>query len=429
VSSVFPRGAELQAVRAEGCWIEDRDGNRYLDAAGGAVVCGVGHGRAEVIDAIAGQLRRVDYVHAASFTTQVMEDYAAALATRVPVLDARVYPVAGGSEAMETALKLARAYHLARGEGHRIGILARTGSYHGNTLGALDVSGRVPLRAPYLPWLGRAGHLPAVYEYRCPALDHPQGCGRWHADRLEEEIINRGDVAAFVAEAVGGATLGACVPPGDYWEAVAAVCRRHGVLLVVDEVMSGFGRTGALFALEHWGVTADIVVAGKGASSGYWPLGLCVASGEVFESVGDSFVHGFTFSHHPVGAAAGLAALRILEEEGLVGRAATAGLVGRLGTALGDHPHVGDIRGRGLLAAVEFVADRSTREPFPRELGVTERLVAAAWDRGVVVYPVARGADGVRGDALLLGPPLVIGDAEMDLLIERITAAVASVWP
>ena len=218
---------------------------------------------------------------------------------------ARVYPVSGGSEAMETALKLARAYHLARGEPHRTQLLARQGSYHGNSLGALDVSGRAALRAPYLPWLGRTVHLPPVYEYRCPAPDHPSGCGAWHAAQLEQEIVSRGDVAAFVAESVGGATLGAAVPPDDYWPAIAEVCRRHGVLLIVDEVMAGFGRTGTWFGIDHWGVRPDMIVAGKGASSGYWPLGLCIASKEVHDTVDGCFVHGFTYSHHAGGAAAG----------------------------------------------------------------------------------------------------------------------------
>jgi adenosylmethionine-8-amino-7-oxononanoate aminotransferase len=425
-SRVFHRGAKLRtAVTAEGCWIVDSNGNRYLDAAGGAVVCGVGHGRAEVIGAISEQLGKVGYVHASTFTTAVVEEYARQVATRTPMDGARIYPVSGGSEAMETALKLARSYHLARGEAHRSQVLARDGSYHGNSLGALDVSGRVALRGPYLPWLGRTVHLPPVYEYRCRAPLHPSGCGAWHAAQLEHEIVARGDVAAFVAESVGGATLGAVLPPDDYWPAIAQVCRRHGVLLIVDEVMAGFGRTGTWFGIEHWGVRPDIIVAGKGASSGYWPLGLCIASGNVHDAVGGSFVHGFTYSHHPGGAAAGMAVLRIIESEALLESATRQGgrLLNGLAESIGQHPQVGDIRGRGLLVAVEIVADRVSKEPFDRSRTVTERLLDACLENGLIVYPASKGADGINGDAILFGPPLTISDPEVDSVVERFTAA------
>lgn len=425
-SSVFRRGANLRtAVQAEGCWIVDSDGNRYLDAAGGAVVCGVGHGRREVADAVSRQLATVGYVHATTFTTQVVEDYARAVAERTPMEGARVYPVSGGSEAMETAIKLARAYHLARGEPHRTQLLARDGSYHGNSLGALDVSGRDSLRAPYLPWLGRTTHLPPVYEYRCPAPDHPSDCGAWHAARLEEEIVARGNVAAFVAESVGGATLGAAVPPDDYWPAIAEVCRRHGVLFIVDEVMAGFGRTGTWFGIDHWGVRPDIIVAGKGASSGYWPLGLAIASKDVHDAVDGAFVHGFTYSHHAAGAAAGTAVIEILESESLLEASIEQGerLLSGLRTAIGDHPRVGDIRGLGLLVAVELVSDRATRAPFDRSEAVTRRLLDACLENGLIVYPASRGADGVNGDAVLFGPPLTISTPELDTLVDRFTDA------
>jgi hypothetical protein len=427
-SSVFRRGTNLlTAVQAEGCWIVDSDGSRYLDAAGGAVVCGVGHGRREVADAISRQLVTVGYVHASTFTTHVVEDYARAIAERTPMEGARVYPVSGGSEAMETALKLARAYHLVRGEPQRTQLLARQGSYHGNSLGALDVSGRAALRAPYLPWLGRTVHLPPVYEYRCPAPDHPSGCGAWHAARLEEEIVTRGNVAAFVAESVGGATLGAAVPPDDYWPAIVDVCRRHGVLLIVDEVMAGFGRTGTWFGIDHWAVRPDIIVAGKGASSGYWPLGLAIASKEVHDAVDGAFVHGFTYSHHAAGAAAGKAVIEILESESLLQASKRQGerLLGGLRDAIGDHPRVGDIRGLGLLVAVEFVSDRVTKAPFDPTEAVTERLLDACLKNGLIVYPASKGADGVSGDAVLFGPPLTISNAEVDTLVDRFTDALS----
>jgi adenosylmethionine-8-amino-7-oxononanoate aminotransferase len=432
VSSVFPRGAGLPlAVKAEGCWIEDSEGRRYLDAAGGAIVAAVGHGRSRVVEAIAAQLAAVDYVHAPAFRTQPLEEYASEVAARVPMEAARVYPVSGGSEATETALKLARSVQLARGEEHRVTILAREGSYHGNTLGALDVSGRRRLRAPYEPWLGRAARLPVVNEFRCPCPSHPSGCGLWHARRLEEEIVGRGDVVAFIAESVGGATTAAAVPPPDYWPAVAEVCRRHGVVLIVDEVMAGFGRTGAWFGIEHWGVEPDIIIAGKSAAAGYWPLGLCIASGAIYgEVAGGGFVHGFTFSHHGAGAAAGREVLAIMVEESLVeaSRVQGARLLARLEQAL-QHPQVGDVRGIGLLVGVEFVADSTTREPFPRVEAVTERVMAAAREEGLLTYAARGVADGENGDAVLLGPPFTISDQEIDQVVERLARAISRALP
>ena len=434
MSRVFRRAADLPvAARAEGVWVEDTTGRRYLDAAGGAIVVGIGHGDTVVAAAMEEQARRLAYVHGSAFTTEVLEAYADELAAVVPVPDARVFPVSGGSEAVETALKLARSYHLARGEAERQVIVARHLSYHGNTRGALDVSGRPRLRAPYEPWLGHAVHVPAVTEYRCPSPGHPAGCGAWHAAQLERTITEIGArrVAAFIAEPIGGATTGAAVPPDDYWPAVTEVCRRHGVLLIADEVMTGFGRTGAWFAIDHWGVAPDVMVTAKGASSGYWPLGLCVASGEVHDTVraGGGFVHGLTFSHHPVGAAVGRAVLQRIRELGLVEAAAARGphLLAALAGALDGQVMVGDIRGRGLLAAVELVADRKTKEPFPPGDRVVERVVAAARRRGLLIYSSKGCADGVAGDVVILGPPLVITTAEIDLAADRLASAVAEV--
>ena len=435
MSHVFPRvlGRSMPtAVRAEGCWITDADGKRYLDGAGGAIVVNVGHGDPAVVRAIAEQAGRIDYVHGTAFTTEALEAYADELAPLLPMDGPRVYPVSGGSEAVETAFKLARAYHLARGEPARHRIIARWGSYHGNSRGALDASGRQPLRAPYLPWLGQALHVPPVYEYRCPWPPHPEGCGRTHADALERAIIEAGSgtVAAFIAEPVAGATLGAAVPPDDYWPAVAEVCRRHGVLLIADEVMTGFGRTGAWFGCDHWSVRPDILVAGKGASSGYWPLGLCVASGPVFDAVREGgFVHGFTYSHHAVGAAVGRAVLRRLRDDGLVERSQAQGELLRkeLGAALAEDPSVGDVRGIGLMVGIELVRDRSSKQPHARLEQVTEGVVAAARDRGLRLYSSTGCADGTNGDLVMLGPPFTISDDERGLLVERTAAAIAAV--
>ncbi|MEO8468755.1 MAG: aspartate aminotransferase family protein [Chloroflexota bacterium] len=425
------------AVRAEGSTIWDADGRAYLDAAGGAIVVGVGHGRRSIADVMADQAARLSYAHGSAFTTETTEAYAAAIGPHLPVDDPRVYPVSGGSEAIETALKMARAYHLARGEKDRWIVFGRWSSYHGNTLGALDLSGRKSLRRPYEGWLGRFRHVSAAYPYRA-GLPGSNALGDVDelAGELERAIVaaEPGTVAAFVAEPIVGATLAAAVPPDGYWPAIAEVCRRHGVLLIADEVMTGFGRTGRWFGVDHWGVRPDILVAAKGATSGYWPFGFAAASGEISDTITQAggFVHGFTYSHHVVAAAVAGEVLRILETESLVEASATKGdrLMGLLTNRLGDHPHVGDIRGRGLMVGLEFVADREAKAPFPRAARVTERLVIDARARGVLVYPGTGLADGTDGDAILLGPPFVVTDDELrriaDIVAESIDATAAA---
>src|SRR6478609_10594893 len=416
------------AVEAHGTTIVDADGREYLDAAGGAIVVNVGHGRAEIAAVMAAQATRLAYAHGSAFTTEPLEAYAREVAVHLPVDDPAIYPVSGGSEAIETALKLARAYHVARGEADRQIVYGRWGSYHGNTLGALDLSGRRTLRRPYEGWLGRFRHVSAAYPYRA---DEPGANALGSAEALATELDRAFEaagprtVAAFVAEPIVGATLAAAVPPDGYWRAIADVCRRHGVLLIADEVMTGFGRTGRWFALDHWGVRPDILVAAKGASSGYWPFGFVAASSEVHATVtgGSGFVHGFTYSHSPVGAAVAREVLRILEDESLVEASAAKGerLSALASQAFGDHPAVGEIRGRGLMIGIELVADRATREPFPRAARVTESVVRAARERGVLVYSSTGCANGIDGDTILLGPPFVVTNAEL----ERIASVLA----
>ncbi len=420
-----------RAVRAEGVWVEDAEGKRYLDGAGGAIVVGVGHGDRALVDAMAEQSARTPYVHGTAFTTDALESYADAVAPLLPMEDPRIYPVSGGSEAVETAIKLARTYHLARGEGSRTLVIGRRSAYHGNTLGALDAGGKEALRRPYAPWLGRFHQVEAAYEYRCPNPEHPVACGGWHAEHLERAIVEAGpsSVAAFIAEPVAGATLAVAVPTDDYWPAVADVCRRHGVLLIADEVMTGFGRTGRWFGADHWGLRPDLLTAGKGSTSGYFPFGFAACSGDVFEAVRESgFVHGFTWSHNGVGAAVAHAALRRLQADDLVEASARQGerLLKDLASALADEPGVGDVRGIGLMIGVELVADRTTRAPFPRARGVTERVVAAAKDDGLLLYSSTGHVDGLDGDLVMLGPPFVISDEECDLVVERTAVAVAS---
>jgi adenosylmethionine-8-amino-7-oxononanoate aminotransferase len=416
------------AVSAAGAWITDADGKQYLDAAGGAIASLIGHGDPGVAAAMAAQAETLEWAHASVFTTGPVEEYAAAVAALVPMDEARVFPVSGGSEAIETALKMARAYHLARGEDRSV-VIARAASYHGNTRGALDVSGRDPLRGPYEPWLGQTMRVPAVSEYRCPNPDHPDGCARFHAERLEEAIAAAGPerVAAFVAEPIGGATSGAAVPPDGYWDEIAAVCRRHGVLVIADEVMTGFGRTGEWFGSDHFGLRPDLLVTAKGASSGYWPLGLAIAGGEVHDVIeaAGGLVHGFTWSHHPIGAAVGRVVLQRIVEMRLVDRARTQGqrLLDGLTQTLEEMEVVGDVRGLGLLLCVELVLDRETKKPFPRSVRVTEQVLDRAMELGLLLYPSTGNVDGGDGDYLLIGPPLTIIDDEIDLIVDRLTTA------
>ncbi len=425
---VFRRSAMADppvAIRAQGSTIWDATGRAYLDAAGGAIVVNVGHGRREIAAAMAEQAGRIAYAHGSAFTNEPLEAYAAAVGRHLPMDDPAIYPVSGGSEAVETALKLARAYHIARGEPDRWIVFARWGSYHGNTLGALDLSGRKPLRRPYEGWLGRFRHLSAAYPYRA---EDPGANALASADDLAAELdaaiaaAGPGTVAAFVAEPIVGATLAAAVPPDAYWPKIAEVCYRHGVLLIADEVMTGFGRTGRWFGVDHWGVRPDILVAAKGATSGYWPFGFAAVSGPVHDVVvgGPGFVHGFTYSHGPVAGAVANEVLRILEAEDLVAASATRGdrLRSMLADALGDHPNVGEIRGRGLLVGLELVADRETRAPFPRAAKVTEAVVGGARERGVLVYSGTGNADGTNGDTILLGPPFIITDDELGRIVE-----------
>lgn len=433
-SRVFRRSQDAAlpvAVRADGATIWDADGRAYLDAAGGAVVVGVGHGRESVATVMAEQAGRVAYAHGTAFTNEPLERYAAALAPHLPLEDPAIYPVAGGSEAMESALKLTRAYHLARGETERWIVFARWGSYHGNSLGALDLSGRKSLRRPYESWLGRFRHVSAAYPYRA---GEPGANALGDAEELAAELeraieaAEPGTVAAFVAEPIVGAALAAAVPPDEYWPAIAEVCRRHGVLLIADEVMTGFGRTGRWFGVDHWGVRPDILVGAKGATSGYFPFGFVAASGPVRDAVldGGGFVHGFTYSHHAVGAAVAGEVLRILEDEGLVEASAVKGdrLLGLLHDRLDRHPNVGDIRGRGMLLGVELVADRETRAAFPRSERITEGVLRAARDAGLLFYPSTGLADGTNGDAIVLGPPFVVTDEELVVIADGLVAAI-----
>ncbi len=430
-----PLGREMPAiVRGEGVVLWDEDGRRYLDGSGGAVVVNVGHGRAEIAQAMARQAGAAAYVHGTQFTTPVLEEYARRLAVHAPGACRRLYLVSGGSEATETAIKMARAYHLARGEGTRHKVVGRSVSYHGNTLAALAVSGRPNLQAPYRPMLAAAPHALSPVCFRCPlGREYPE-CGVACVDDLAAVIEREGPetVSAFVAEPVLGASAGAAVPPDDYARRARAICDRYGVLFIDDEVMTGFGRTGRFFAIEWSGVAPDLVLCGKGMSGGYMPVGAVLASDRVVDTLAAAggFVHGFTFSHHAVTAASCLATLDILERERLVERAATLGehAMAALGR-LRARPHVADVRGRGLLLAVELVADKATRRPFPRKEQRAEAVARRALSLGLVVYPSGGCADGVDGDAVMLAPPFVATTEDVEEMVARLETALAVLAP
>jgi adenosylmethionine-8-amino-7-oxononanoate aminotransferase len=432
VFSRAPSRALPTAVSADGAWITDAEGKRYLDGSGGAIVVSLGHGHPAVLDVIREQLGRTQYVHPTAFTTDAVEGYADDVASVLPMDDARIYPVSGGSEAVETALKMARAFHLAHGRTGRSLVIGRRNAYHGNTIAALDAGGKAPLRKPYTPWLGRFVHVSAAYEYRCENPQHPNGCGPWHAAELERIIASYGadTVAAFIAEPIAGATLAAAVPSDDYWSAMVEVCRAHDVLVIADEVMTGFGRTGAWFGVDHWGVRPDILVAGKGTTSGYVPFGFAATSGQIHDAIVEAggLVHGFTWSHHALGAAAGRAVFRELKG-GLVDRSRELGasLRGRIADALADAPHVGEVRGLGTMIGIELVKDRDAKDAFTRAERITERILEAGREAGVLLYPSIGHVDGVNGDLVMLGPPFTLSDEDADLLVERTVTAVRAV--
>ncbi len=417
-------------AHGHGVFLVDENGREYLDGSGGPLVTNVGHGRMEVIRAIEAQAAAAAYVHAMMFTSDPVERYAAALAERVPLEQPRFFFLSSGSEVVEAAIKLARQIQMARGEHDRDLIISRWQSYHGMTLGALASSGRPGLRAPYRGMMPATGHIRPPYPYRDDAD------GAQLAGRLEKAILGAGpeNVAAFIAEPISGAGLGAIVPPDDYWPRIRAICDRYGVLLIIDEVLVGLGRTGRWWAIDHWAVRPDIMVASKGLAGGYVPLGFLAASGAdislLHEELGD-FNHGGTFSHHPVATAAGLAVLNIIIRESLVDRAAELGprLESELRLALADHPHVGDIRGRGLFWALEIVQDKATKIPFPAARRLAPAIWQRAFEQGLILYYSQGCANGRDGDLILIGPPFIITAAQCELLVTRLRQAVHDVLP
>ena len=430
-------------MRGEGVYLWDAGGKKYLDLAGSAAVNFIGHGVQEVAAAMAEQAAKLEFVHTSQFTTPVAEEFAEELLAFAGknFEGGAVYFTSGGSESTETALKLARQYQVEIGQPRRHQVLSRQQSYHGSTLGALSVSGNKRRREIYLPMVREFPHIGMPYCYRIAfdCIDGCRHCGQQYAAELERAIeVTNSEAAAFIFEPVSGATLGAVVPPPGYLHSIAEICRRSGVLLIADEVMTGMGRTGRNFAVDHWDVHPDILVTAKGLSSGYAPLGAVIASKKIVDAIAagsGAFLHGFTYNAHPISLAAGRAVLRHLRAKKLVEAADSS----RSGTpaasfktaleTLREEKSVGDVRGIGLLWAIEFVADKKTKRPFSSDQSFSARVGAAAQKRGLLVYPMQGSVDGISGDHLLLAPPAVITPEQIAWSIEQLSSAIRETEP
>lgn len=429
-----PRNRYPLAVRGDGAYLVDAEGRRYLDASGGAAVSCLGHSDRAVIEAIQRQLDVLPYAHTSFFSNEPMERLADTLVARSAGAFDKVYFVSGGSEAIEAALKLARQYFVERGEAQRRYVIARTQSYHGNTLGALAIGGNPARRRQFEPLLIDVKHVSPCYAYRgLQPGESETAYGERLAQELELEIrrLDGDKVIAFVAETVSGATLGAVPPVPGYFRRVREVCDRYGVLLILDEVMCGMGRCGSLFAYAQEGVVPDLVAIAKGLGAGYQPIGAVLASKAIFDTiVGGSgfFQHGHTYLGHAAACAGALAVQRRLHEDGLLVRVAPLGeaLDTRLRAEFGRHPNVGDIRGRGLFRGIELVADRETKKPFDPTLRVHARLKQAALSQGLMCYPMGGTVDGARGDHVLLAPAFIVQEAQLDELVEKLARALDS---
>ncbi len=440
MSHVFHRNPKQQldfAVRGQGIELFDQNNKAYIDASGGAAVSCLGHGHPVVIQSIKDQLDQIAYAHSSFFTTRAAEDLADFLAQRSPGDLNHVYFLSGGSEAVEAALKLARQYFVEVGQPTRRHFIARRQSYHGNTLGALAIGGNAWRREPFLPLLVPAYHVSPCYAYR----DQREGESQEHyAERLAQELdqkiqeLGAENVAAFVAETVVGATAGAVAPVKTYLKRIREVCDRHGVLLILDEVMSGMGRTGHLFACAEDQVVPDIITIAKGLGAGYQPIGAMLASSRIYDAIlagSGFFQHGHTYMGHATACAAALAVQQVIEQERLLNNVLARGeqLRAELRSALADHPNVGDIRGRGLFVGVEFVQNKDTKATLDPVLKTHASLKKQAMQNGLLMYPMGGTIDGVHGDHVLLAPPFICSDSDISEIVTRFTRTVVQVLP
>jgi len=435
MSAVFHRNARVDppiAVRGEGCYVFDADGKRYLDASGGAAVSCLGHSDADVRAALHRQLDKLAYAHTGFFSSEPAEALAQHLVERAPEGIEKAFFVSGGSEAIEAALKLARQYYLETGRAERRHVIARWQSYHGNTLAALAVGGNRRRRAPFEPLMIPSHHVAPCFAYRFKEPgESEEAYGRRTADELEAKIEELGpeSVFAFIAEPVVGATAGAVPPVPGYFKRIREICDKYDVLLILDEVMCGMGRTGTLFACEQDKVRPDLICIAKGLGAGYQPLGALLVAGRIFEAIRDGsgfFQHGHTYMAHPMATVAGLAVQRKIESANLLEAVRRQGerLEEVLTERFGNHPHVGDIRGRGLFRAIELVEDRSTKAPFAAALKLNARVKARAMAEGLICYPMGGTIDGVNGDHVLMAPPFIVTEGELVAAVEMLGRAV-----
>lgn len=438
MSHVFPRHTASHpptAERGNGIYLFDREGKKYLDGSGGAAVSCLGHSDQDVIAAIKAQVDTLAFAHTGFFTSGPAESLADRLIAHAPAGIDRVYLVSGGSEAVESALKLARQYMIEIGQPGRSRFIARKQSYHGNTLGALGTGGNMWRRAPFDPVMVSASHIDPCYDYRLRAEGESEAeYGLRAANLLEEELQRVGPetVIGFLAEPVVGATAGALPAVQGYFKRIREICDQYGILLILDEVMCGMGRTGTLFACEQDGISPDIVTIAKGLGAGYQPIGAMLCSGAIYDAVRDGsgfFQHGHTYVGHPTACAAADVVVTKLTEGGLVDRSARMGaaLAQALADRFGDHPNVGDIRGRGMFRGIELVADRDTKAPFDPDLGVAAKLKKAAFANGLICYPMGGTIDGRLGDHILLAPPFIITDDQIAELVDKLSTAMDQV--
>ncbi|MDF8359936.1 aspartate aminotransferase family protein [Achromobacter anxifer] len=420
------------AVRGQGVWVYDSAGRSYIDGSGGAAVSCLGHNHPDVQAAMHAQIDALSYAHTSFFTTEVAEQLADRLVADAPEGISHAYFVSGGSEAVEAALKMARQYFVETGQPQRRHIVARRQSYHGNTLGALAVGGNAWRRAQFAPLLIEVEHVSPCYAYRDQREgESPEQYGERLAQELEQtfERLGPDTVMAFVAEPVVGATAGAVTAVPGYFRRIREVCDRHGVLLIADEVMCGMGRTGTLYAVEQEGITPDLITIAKGLGGGYQPIGAVMVQQRIVDAMQQGsgfFQHGHTYLGHAIACAASLAVQNVIRRDGLLARvrAQGEGLRQRLESALGAHPHVGDIRGRGLFMGIELVQDRASKQTFDPALSLHARIKREAMARGLMVYPMGGTIDGRHGDHVLLAPPFIISDDELDQLTERLSGAI-----
>ncbi len=409
-------------THGEGAYLYDTSGIRYLDASGGAAVVNIGHGTKEIAAAVFSQTQKAGYINGTQFSHAPVETLATLVSEFLPFPDGKVYFLTSGSEAVEASIKLARQYWVERGQPSKHHVIARKPSYHGNTLAALSLSDRRHYKDIYGPMLMKTSMVPAPYCYRCFCGDVYPSCGIKCAFELEKQIqvIGEENVSAFLTEVIGGGSTGAAVPPPEYFSAIRKICDQNEILLIVDEIMTGIGRTGEWFACHHFDLRPDIIILGKGLTSGYIPLSAVAAPGEIVDilySKGRSFLHAQTFAHHPVGCAAGVATLDYIKNNNLLLKCNASGtLLKETISSISSDNDVGDIRGKGLLIGIEFVQNKESKTAFPRELRYAEKFVANALNKGLVVWPNVGHADGINGDLILLAPPFIIEQEEVSLI-------------